>query len=57
MADLACNGLITSLHSGFEFSKAKTQLVPFLLMDPVYSFLQWKSTFAKRQGMFLLDLA
>ena len=56
-ADLAFGGLITSLHSAFTFSKVKTQLVPFLLVDLIFFFPKQKSTFTKSQGMFLLDLA
>lgn len=43
------------LHSGFEILKTKTQLVPFLLMGPIY-FLQWNSTFAEGKECFFWTL-
>lgn len=47
--------LLPSQHLNFQ--KLKTQLVSFLLMDLIHSFLQQRSTFAKGQGMFHLYLA
>jgi hypothetical protein len=47
--DLACSGLIISLHLAFTFSKVKAQLLPFLLLNLIYSFSQLMLAFVKKK--------